>query len=436
MAASHLVRRHWPLITIGIVGLAIVAGGFLLFRTMPPRTVVMATGAPGGAYHEIGKRYQEILARAGVQLRLVPTGGAVENLALLRDPKSDVSIALLQGGTATANDAPWVDSLGTVFFEPMWLFHRSELKVTDLNALRGKRISIGVEGGGSRALALELLKQKGIDETTATFFGLAPQNASENLLAGKIDAALMLVSWDSPVVRRLVADERVTLASFPNSDAYVALYPFLSKVTVPAGVGNLASNQPPFDVTLIAAKASLVVRKDLHSAIQFLLLTTAAQVHSAPGIFQRAGQFPAAEAIDVPLSSDAMQFYRSGRPFLQNYLPFWAASLVTRLLVLLIPIIGVLYPLLRFLPALYGWTMRRRISRLYGELRYLEDELELRPPSHDAEAMMERLDRLQQQANHLRIPAGYANMLYMLRNHIDLVRARLMAHRDLARPVP
>jgi hypothetical protein len=149
------------------------------------------------------------------------------------------------------------------------------------------------------------------------------------------------------------------------------------------------------------------------------------QIHSGPGVFQRAGQFPAAEAIDLPMSGDALQFYKSGRPFLQNYLPFWMASLVGRLLILLIPILGVLYPMMRFLPALYGWIMRSKISRLYGELRFLEDQMQAGGPDNDKSKIVAELDRLEEQANHLKVSTGYASMLYMLRNHIALVRERL-----------
>jgi hypothetical protein len=226
-------------------------------------------------------------------------------------------------------------------------------------------------------------------------------------------------------VQDLLRDERVTLASFPRADAYVALYPFLNKVVVPAGVGDLANYRPPSDATLIAPKASLVVRADLHPAIQYLLLDAAVQVHSGAGLFQRAGAFPAAEATDLPLSSEALRFYKSGRPFLQNYLPFWMASFIGKLLVLLIPILGVLYPMMRFLPSLYDWMMRSKISRLYGELRFLEDEMAARGAAKDGGDMVARLDRLEEQANHLRVPMAYASMLYMLRNHVDLVRDRL-----------
>jgi TRAP transporter TAXI family solute receptor len=434
MAIQSYFRRHWPLLTIALVIAAVAAASFVVFRTMPPRTIVMATGSEGGAYHEIGKRYQEVLAREGVRLRLVPTGGAVENLALLRNPRSGVSVALLQGGTTTESDAPNIESLGTVFYEPMWLFYRSEFRDKGLEGLRGRKISIGPEGSGTRALSLELLKRRGIDSQSVELLGYSAQIAADKLLAGEIDAAVMLIAADSSVVRTLLADTRVELASFPYTDAYVALYPFLNKVMVPAGIGDLANSRPPSEVALIAPKASLVVRSDLHSAIQFLLLNAAVQIHSGAGIFHRAGQFPAAETVDVPLSDEAIQFYKSGRPFLQNYLPFWVASLVARLLVVLIPVVGILYPLLRFLPAIYGWAMRRKIARLYGELRFLEDELSGRSEGQDRGAMAVRLDHLEQQANRLRIPMAYASMLYVLRHHIDLVRQRLIAQRQAAQP--
>jgi hypothetical protein len=237
----------------------------------------------------------------------------------------------------------------------------------------------------------------------------------------------MLVAWDAPVVKRLLEDDNIELASFRHADAYVALLPYLSKLTLPAGVADLAKNRPAQDTVLVAPKASLLVQKDLSTAIQYLLLNTAVQIHSGPGIFQQAGQFPAAEAIDIPLSDEALQFYKSGRPFLNNFMPFWIAALVGRLLVILIPLIGVLYPLMRFMPAVYDWSMRRKITRIYGELRFLEAEMDTHSGPVDPVEAAERLDRLERQANQLKMPIAYASMLYLLRNHIALVRERLKA---------
>src|SRR5262245_31218743 len=392
-------KGRWPLIAIAVTAVAVAVAAVIVFRTMPPRVVVMATGTEGGAYHEFGRRYRAILADAGVELQLRQTGGSVENVALLGDPRSGVSIGLVQGGGIGDNKISDLESLGTIFYEPLWLFYRADLPSKGFDALRGRKVSIGPEGSGTRTLALELLQRQGLDKQIGELLGFGTAVASEKLLAGEIDAAILLVSYDSPVIKLLLADERVEVASFPHTDAYVALYPYLNKVVVPAGLGDLAKNRPPSDVTLFAPKASLVVRKDLHSAIQYLLLTAAVQIHSGPGVFQRAGQFPAPESIDIPMSADALQFYKSGRPFLQNVLPFWLASLVGRLLIVLIPILGILYPLLRFVPALYGWLMRSKISRLYGELRFLEEQITAEGSGSSKDALVKQLDLLEQQAN-------------------------------------
>jgi len=220
-----------------------------------------------------------------------------------------------------------------------------------------------------------------------------------------------------------LASSELNLVGFARAGAYVALYPSLTKLTLPAGVGNMATNRPPSDVNLIAPKTSLIVRRDLHPAIQYLLLEAASEVHSPPGIFQQSGQFPAAETFDLPLSKQARQFYKSGTPLLQRYLPFWLAVLAMRLLVLLIPLVGVAYPLLRLAPAIYGWSMRHRIFRLYGELKFIDIEFEA--GGADVSDLVARLERLEERADRLRVPNAFAHLLYHLRNHIDLVRARL-----------
>jgi TRAP transporter TAXI family solute receptor len=430
MALREFLRSNWHLLTIAVTAGVIVCAPVFLLSTMPPHSIAMATGPEGGGYYEIGRQYQELLARSGVELRLVPTAGSLENLALLRDRKSGVDIALVQGGTI-GKAAGELESLGTLFYEPLWIFHRGGVEGATLAALRGRKVSIGPVGSGSHALLLRLLKLNEIDQEVAELLGLPPQDAADRLLAGEIDAAALLASWDAPVVQQLITNDQVELLNLARADAYVALYPFLSKVTVPRGVGDLAKDLPPADVALFASKASLVVRKELHSAIQYLLLSTAMQIHSGVSMFHRAGRFPAAEGIELPLSREAVQFYKSGQPFLQHNLPFWMASLVGHLLVLLIPTIAVLYPMFRFLPGLYGWLMRRKIARLYGELRFLEDEI-TDGGSTDRAQLTARLDRLEKQASQLRMPIVYESMMYLLRHHISIVRNRLTT----GRPTP
>ena len=346
-------------------------------------------------------------------------------MARLRDAKSGISVAIIPSGITNHKESPKLTSLGTLFYEPLWFFYRSSSGMKKHEDLRGRRISIGPEGSGTHALSLTFLARVGVIDQTATLLPLAPQEASEKLRRGEIDAAAMLAPWESSVVRQLVATENIQLANVARADAFVALYPFLNKVVLPAGVGDMVQNRPPTDVTLIAPKASLIVRADLHPAIQYLLLEAAVQIHSEPGMFRTAGQFPAAEATDLPLSAHAQQFYKTGPPFLQRHLPFELAVLAQQLLVILIPVLGVMYPLLRFLPAAYAWAMRRRVFKLYGELKYLEDQLFSRSEKQDVGDLASRLDRLEERASRFRLPVSFRPLLYALRLHIDLVRHRL-----------
>jgi TRAP-type uncharacterized transport system substrate-binding protein len=420
--------RRFALAVFGSIVVLVILGMWAvvsLLHPLPPRSLAMTTGPEGSAYYEFGKRYQELLARDGVELRLLPSTGDLDNLARLRNPTTGVSVGFLQGGSTSARDVPGLESLGSVFYKPLWLFHRGAPPGPRLAGLHGRRLSIGPQGSGTQALTLELFARSGIDRRFAVMLPLAPEQAAEQLLHGDIDAVLLSTAWESPVAQRLLAAPGIGLAGFPHTDAYVALYPYLTKLLVPAGIGNLAQNRPPENVELLATTANLVVQADLHPAIQYLLLDAAEEIHAGPGIFQRAGRFPAAETFDVPLSDEARHFYKSGKPFLQRYLPFWLAVLMDQLLILLIPVAGVLYPLLRILPAAYNWGMQQRIFRLYRELRSLERAVDGRVPGPGADDLVARLERLEQRATNLQVPTTHANMLYSLRNHIAFVRGRL-----------
>ena len=412
----------WLNVLVALVILVALAVTIMWLGPLPSRTLIMSTGAPGSDYEQLGQRYQAILSRSGIRLQLQPSAGAAENLARLNDAKSGVAVAFAQGGLTSEAQSPALESLGAMFYQPLWFFARLP-PAGGLETLRGKKLAVGSEGSGTRALSLRLLALNGIKPGFLELLPFDTQQAGSALLQGEIEGATMVSSWNTEMVHRLLASADLNTVSFPRADAYVALYPYLTKLMVPMGVGDLATNRPPSDVSLIAPKASLIVRRDLHPALKYLLLEAASEIHSASGMFARAGQFPAAEPGDVPLSRDAQQFYKSGPPFLQRYLPFWLATFATRLLVLLIPVMGIAYPLLRFAPALYGWSMRRRVFRLYGELKFIESEIVngSGPASPDVKA---RLQRLEERADRLQMPAAFANLLYQLRTHIQLVRSR------------
>jgi hypothetical protein len=248
-----------------------------------------------------------------------------------------------------------------------------------------------------------------------------PEEAARRLLASELDSILIMTGWDSPIVQRLARSPEITLRGFPRADAYVALDPTLSKLILPRGVADLARDRPPEDTPLIASKASLAVRADVHPALQYLLLRAAMEIHARGTIFERAGEFPAPEVIDLPLSKEARDMYRAGPSFLQRSLPFWLAVLVQRILILIIPVVGIIYPLWSLVPRLYRWQMQRRVFNIYRELYIVEHAL-LRAPSD--RVVMARLDDLEQRVLSMRLPAAYSEMSYNLRANIRMVRQR------------
>ena len=384
----------------------------------------MATGPENGIYDEIGKLYRKIFADNGVTLKLRQTNGSADNIKLLDDPHSGVSVALVMGGMTDTNRSPALESLGTVFYEPYWLFSRTAQEGRAKAIRKGMRVSMGMPGSGTYEIGREMITAVGIDTTAVDIRDLGPVEAGEALMRGELDFVGMSLPWVTPIVQRLLRDPNIITYDWLRADAHVALRPYLNKRILPRGVADLANDRPPRDITLIATRTSLIVRDDLHPALQQLLLEAASEIHGGPGVFNKSGEFPAAEPIDLPLSEYAREYYRNGTSFLQRYLPFWLAALTSRLLVLLIPLVGVAYPLFRLLPALYGWSMRRRILRLYGELKFLEAELETGTPA-DAAEVSEQLDRLEQRANRMRVPVTFNQMLYTLKQHIGLVRGRL-----------
>jgi TRAP-type uncharacterized transport system substrate-binding protein len=388
----------------------------------PPRTLTMVTGPPGSAYDELGARYQEVLRNEGIDLRVIRTEGGVENLARLQDPASGVKVGFLESGLTSQKESPDLLSLGTVSLEPLWSFFRGGTQGKGAREkLTSKRTSIEPQGSATRVLARRLLALNGVTEKSVVLLGLAPEQSAEALLHGGIDGAVMLSSWRSPVVRRLLVADGVVLESYPRADAYVALFPSLSKVVLPTGVADLARNIPPRDVTLLAVETSLVVRRNLHPALQYLLLEAASEIHGGPEIFHKAGRFPAAEAVNLPLSTPAREFYQSGLPFVYQVLPLWLAGITQRLLILLIPLFVVVFPAIRFLPAIYSYVIERRIYKLYGELMILEADLD-RSSGPVPQDLATRLEDLARRANHLSVPLRFSQRLFILKSHIAQAR--------------
>jgi TRAP transporter TAXI family solute receptor len=399
-------------------------------KPAPPRRIVMATGRPDGAYHQYGLRYQAELAREGIRVELRATSGSVENVRLLADPASGVDVAFVQGGVRGPGPAPELFALGSLYFEPLWIFSRTGARTDDMLGLRGKRLAVGPEGSGTRALIDLLLSANGIRPDSLTLSPLTGLDAVRALRAGAVDVAALVASPESSALREAAGAPEITLMSFPRAEAYSRLYPFLSRLVLPEGALNLERDVPPRDVVLLAAATSLVVRPDFHPALSDLLLVAATRLHSRAGVFERPRQFPSPDFTDFPVSDEAARFYRNGPPFLARYLPFWAASLVDRMKIMLLPLLALLFPLFKIVPPTYRWRIRRKIFKWYREVQTADMALAQSQSVESLDRILARLDAAEHEMRQINIPLGYSDAHYHLRVHFDMVRAKVLAAKD------
>lgn len=432
-ARLHLVTRlraasRRDLLLVGIPALLLIIAAFWLasrfIQPAPPRTLVIATGTAGGGYQRYAAEYKQLLAREGVDLVERATSGSVENADLLRAGDGDVGAGFIQGGTVTPIEDDNLIALGALYYEPVWVFYRARLGDLDqIQQLRGKRLAIGKEGSGNRRIALDLLRVNGLGQGEVHFSEDSGLDGARALQRGKVDAIFVVGPPQSAVVWTLLYAKGVKLMSLSHADAYVRMFPHLSKLTLPRGSIDLVRDIPDREIQLVSPVAQLVVRDDTHPALVDLLIQAASEVHGKHGVFQRAGDFPRPLGVDFPLSPRADRFYKSGRPFFQRYMPFWAANLIDRTIVLLIPLLAVLFPVVKFAPTVYGWRVRSRIFKRYGELKFLEADVEA--GSGDRAAWLERLDRIDHDVHRIPAPLAFSDMLYTLRSHIDLVRSAI-----------
>jgi len=435
ISLRDLLLTALPFITLA---LALLGVAYVLLEPAPPGRAVLATGPEQSAAAEFGKRYATELKRYGIEVVLRTTRGSYDNLQLLRDEAQDVDFAFVQGGAGVASravdeehaGAPLV-SVGSLFYEPVWLFYRDAAAKTlpraalgELAQLRGWRVSLGAEGSGMPGLMGKLLAANGIEpgELKRAFLDFTP--AVVALLGNEVDAIAFASAPESPMVQMLLQTPGIRLFEFMQAQAYSRRFPFLSAVTLPRGVADLARDIPPHDVPLIAPTTSLLTRDGTHPALVQLFVQAASGIHGEGGWISGAMRLPAAKSVEYPLAREAERYYRSGPPFLQRYLPFWLANLVDRMWVALFSIIAVLIPLSRIVPPLYRFRVRSRVFRWYRHLRQIEERLAR--GGADAAGLLADLDRLEARTGKITVPLSYAEELYTLRSNITTVRARLL----------
>jgi TRAP-type uncharacterized transport system substrate-binding protein len=420
--------RIWIAIVVVVIVAAIVAWGLL--PPPLPEVVRLGTGQAGGYYERFGAGLRREVAEHGVELETVRTAGSTDNIRLLLDGKIDV--ALVQSGNLSDEQAAQLLSIASVFYEPVLVVERSEW---DSYHIAGGRIAIGAPGSGGNALARRLLEDQGIrdgEPSGTRFVELAGEAAVNALLSGEIDSAVFVTSFDAPWVRTLFADSGLRVTDFALAEAFARHDRFLKRLVIPAGLVDLRYELPPKDLQVIATTASLVIRPDAHKALIPLFIESARQQLSQGGLLAAPGEFPSAHGVEAPLADEALQYFQRGPSFFYRWLPISYASTATRLAIILIPLLTLMYPMFRLAGPAYRWATERRIYRWYRVLGRIERRMDAGDSAASLDPIQEELDRIGEQIRHMYVPVKYASNLFTLRIHHKLLQDRLASLRQSA----
>ncbi|MGV0962769.1 MAG: TAXI family TRAP transporter solute-binding subunit [Polynucleobacter sp.] len=424
-------------LAVGIAFLILVA---ILFSTLwvlvppPPRSIELATGFSTGLYQKFGERLQSELAEQGVSMKLRTTGGTGDNLALLADENSGVDFAMVQGGVADLSKHPNLVSIAGVFYEPVWVWYRESSfkneagKLSLLGQLKGKRVSVGNDGSGTLTLASQLLEASGLGMNDFHAEKLKPLDALDKFKKGELDAVFIVSAAEAPILKKFYETPGIRLMSFEQADAYVHLFPFLSKVTVPRGVVSIEYDLPRQDIQVLAATATLVGKDDVSPALVTLLLGDTYDILKTYSYLQKPGEFPSGTGLDFPLHVDAEIYLKDGPSFLHRHLPFWTAVWIGRFAKIVIPLLVIFIPLFTYIPAAKNFFLRLKLSRVYEELKIIERNAaipELKEKNYRDLADIER------RVGNIKVSMLDAKELYDLKGHVGEVRGRLNFHSEM-----
>ena len=414
------------LITFGPACALALVGFWIAYQFVsppPPKKITITTGAETGTYFKIAQQYRTELAKEGIDLEVISSSGSGENINRLIKNESD--LAFIQGGTGKDEI---LSSLGSLYYEPLWIFIRKEISAQKLTDLSGLRIANGPEGSGTRILTTQLLERNQISNQSSQLLTLSAAEAAKALINSEIDVAMMVASSDSESVKQLLQSNQIKLLDLSRAEAYARLLPYLSNITLAEGIIDLKNNIPPKSVSLLAPSANLVVQEDFNPALTILLLRAAKKIHSKSSIFAASGKFPSSQFTAYPISEVAERFHSVGPPFLMRFLPFWPAVFIDRMIVMLVPLLALLLPLGKIMPPLYRWRIRSKIYRWYKELQEVDDEVHGEQISTtELEKLNNELTKIENEVNKVKTPLSYADQVYNLLLHIDLVRKKLNA---------
>jgi uncharacterized protein len=424
------VKIYWWGVLLVAVGL-IVAYRFV--APPPPREVTIATGSEVGGYHRFGIQLKAALEKKGLKVNLRSTAGTIENLKLLTDPASQVSIAFGQGGAERFydGDKEEIRALGSLFYEPFWIFCRKDANITNFTDLKRMKVAIGKNGSGTQMLSKVLLTENNIPESCWVPIGFS--EAVQALQSNAVQAIFMVAPVNDPMNRhkphpdvyQLMADPGLQLYPAKRAQAYVSRLPHLAIVTIGEGLLDLEKDYPPVTETLVSPLATLICRKDLNGDIAMLLLQTCREIQAEGGWLEKAGEFPSKQGVTFPLLPEAKQFLEKGPSFFYKFLPFWAANWANRLWIMAIPLVTLLIPTVKMALPTYRWRMRRKIATRYRALMAIDEKILAGTIGQTLDADIAQLIKYEDELPRLSVPIMFARDFYALRLHVRYLRGRL-----------
>jgi uncharacterized protein len=430
------------MLAAAVLGVAAFWFAALYVQPAPPDHFVMSTSSKGSAYYQLALRIKEEAAKKGVKIEVRESGASSENLKLLEDPASGVQAGFVQGGLTNAIGSPPLHSMGRLITEPVWVFYRGAEKIEFLWQLKGKRIMMGPSGSGTSVPARKLLEANGVTNENSTLISKPLADYAGAFENGEADAGFLVLGAEDARLEKLLQQPGLRVMNMAQSEALVQKYPDLSRVTLRRGIVDFARDVPEADTSLVATKAALLVRDDLHSALVTVLAEAVFAVQGKPALKPNGeaklftlGVEALSEDPEFPVPDDARRIYKNGATFFQRVLPFWVATLVDRAFVLMLPLIGIILPLVKFVPIIYNWRMKRRLLQWYRALKNLENSL----PKTGAPDLIAQLEQKEHELTHIEegvqritVPIHLSADFYDLRNHVEFVKRRIHLLRDRA----
>ena len=422
-----LLKSEWYWVLI------LIAGAILLLaftRPLPPRDVYLAVGQEGSTFEALGQKFVPLFSRENIRLHLVNTSGSASSLKDLADKNIQVNAALMVSGIPEKDKYPDLNSLGSIEYVPLWLFYHGDSPVISgtIANFSNKKVAIGPEGSGTEIILERILSLSNVSlDKSATFLKIPNKEAAEKLISGEVDAVFILDGINGPNVQKLLAHDDVHVFNFEYAKALAKKLPYLGVVEIPKGSLDLKNLRPPKDISMLSSTVSLLVEKDMHTAVQYLFLLGAEKIsNNVDQFFAKPDLFPAYLDHNIPLSPVANRFYEKGAPALKDSLPLWLSSYLDRIWILLIGALAVIYPMFKLFPSYRHTRAAMLISDAYQEILEIEQQADSCESLEMLQKMIDRLEEMNADSRRISISSDDINRLYSMKSALNMVHAQLL----------